>query len=136
MNSPKCKVLESSLRYKQKVVRALHYDSLSLSIDIQGERMFSFARVTFRKPIGFRVLDEMDLSEFWNNYGESNGWLYEVLEGGWMELETQRQGFSSQAIYKNELKEYLLVDYKCISVLSINPPEIEDFGTDPADPNY
>jgi hypothetical protein len=136
MNSPKCQVLESSLRYKQKVIRALHYDSLSLVIDIQGERKFSFARVTFRKPIGFRVLDEMDLSEFWNNYSEPNGWLYEVLEGGWMELEAQRQGFSSHAIFENKLKEYLLVDDKCISVLSANPPEIEDFGTDPTDPNY
>jgi hypothetical protein len=136
MNSPKCKVFEASLRYKQKVVRALHYDGVSLVIDIQGERKFSFARVIFHKPIGFRVLDERDLTEFWTNYNEKNGWLYEVMEGGWLELETMRERFASQAMFENEFKEYLLVDDKCVSVLSSTPPEIVDFGTDPTDSSY
>jgi hypothetical protein len=136
MNLPKCKVFEPSLRYKQKVVRALHYDGLSLVIDIQGEKKFSFARVTFRKPIGFRVLDEHDLTEFWNTYNEQNGWLYEVLEGGWLELESKRERFASQDMFDKELKEYLLVDDKCVSVLSLNPPNIDDFGTNPTATSY
>jgi len=136
MNPPKCKVFEPSLRYKQKAVRALHYDGVSLVIDIQGERKFSFARVIFHEPIGFRVIDERDLTEFWPNYNEKNGWLYEVLEGGWLELESKSESFISQSMFENELKEYLIVDDKCVSVLSFNPPEIDDFGTDPTDSSY
>ncbi len=133
MNAPKCKVYEPSLRYRQKVMRTLHYDALSLVIDIQGESKFSYARVTFRRPIGFRVLDERDLGEFWKTYNERSGWLYEVLEGGWMELESQRQSFSSRAMFEKTLREYLVVDEKCISVLTTNAPEIDDFGTDPTE---
>ena len=136
MNSPKCKVFEASLRYKEKIMRALHYDGVSLVIDIQGERKFSFARVTFTQVIGFRVLDEHDLTEFWNNYNEQNGWLYEVMEGGWLELEISRGRFASGVMFEKNLKEYLFVDDDCISVLSTTPPEIENVGIDPTGPSY
>lgn len=136
MNIPICKVLESSLRYQQKVVRSIYYNGLSLIIDIQGERKFSYARIIFDNPIGFRILDERDLTEFWKNYNEKNGWFYEVLEGGWLELESKRTSFFSTEFFKNEVKEYLLVDDKCISILAINPPEIQDVGTDSTDASY
>ena len=136
MNSPICKIFEPSLRYKQKAVRAVHYNGISLVIDIQGERKFSFVRVIFERPIGFRVLDEHDLNEFWKSYNEQNGWLYEVSEGGWLELESKREGFFSKELLANQVKEYLLVDNKCISVLSVTPPTIEDLGTDPKDASY
>ncbi len=127
MNSPKCRVFKPSTRYSKKVVRAVHFDGISLVIDIQGEG-FTFARVVFHNPIGFRVLDESDLSELWNIYSEPNGWLYEVEEGGWMELESNREAFASQTIYEEKLHEYLIVDDKCINVLATTPPEIQDFG--------
>ena len=135
MNAPKCKVYEPSLRYRRKVMRTLHYDALSLVIDIQGESKFSYARVTFRRPIGFRVLDERDLSEFWKTYNEKNGWLYEVVEGGWMELESQRK-MSSLFMFEGKLREYLFVDEKCVSVISTTAPEIDDLGHDPTLPDY
>lgn len=112
MKPPKCKVFEPSTRYIKKVVRSLWYDDRSLVLDIQGEG-FAFARVVFRDPIGFRVLDQRDLCEFWNTYSEPNGWLYEVEEGGWMELESKRQLFNSPTMFQG-LREYLLVDDKCI----------------------
>lgn len=77
-----------SARYKRVVVRSLWYDDNGLAIDARGPR-FVFARVVFRRPAGFRVLDERDLCEFWDNYHTANGWFYEVHEGGWQEIEAR-----------------------------------------------
>lgn len=131
MNPPKCKVYPPSQRYSKKVVRYLRFNGEDLEIDIQGPE-FSFARITFRAPVGFRVLDERDLCEFWNEYSEAIGWLYEVVEGGWMELESNRELFTSPSWF-HELREFLIVDDKCISILTSHPPEISDLGTNPND---
>jgi hypothetical protein len=111
------------------VVRSLWYDGETLTVEIQGEG-FAFARLVFHRPAGFRVLDERDLCEFWNEYSEPNGWLYEVEEGGWLELEAHRPLFNSPDFHPG-LREYLLVDDKCVSVLAVQPPEILDLGADP-----
>jgi hypothetical protein len=129
MKPPKCKPFPPASRYKRKVIRSLRYDGETLVVEIQGEA-FAFARVLFQGIAGFRVLDERDLCEFWDSYHEGKGWLYEVEEGGWLELESARPLFNSAAIFPG-LREYLLVDDKCISVLSDRPPEIQDVGTDP-----
>jgi hypothetical protein len=129
MKPPKCQPYPPAARYRQKVVRSLSYDGKTLTIEIQGEG-FAFARVVFHQPAGFRVLDERDLCEFWNTYSEPNGWLYEVEEGGWLELESQRKLFNSKDFIPG-LKEYFLVDERCVSVLVAQPPEIIDLGADP-----
>jgi hypothetical protein len=59
MKPPKCTVFQPSIRYKQKVVQSVHFDGVSLVIEIQAEG-FAFARVVFNRPAGFRVLDERD----------------------------------------------------------------------------
>jgi hypothetical protein len=107
----------------------MRYDADDLVIDIRSEG-FAFARVTFHAPIGFRVLDERDLCQFWNTYSRPNGWLWQVHSGGWMDLEKLGPSFSSPDLIP-ELREYLLVDDRCISVLCVAPPEIIDRGADP-----
>ena len=133
MNKPVCTVYEPSSRYSKKVVRGLKINNevefgyrYSLIVEIQGEG-FSYARVIFKEVLGFRVLDEVDLCEFWNDYAEPNGWLYEVHSGGWMELENYRNRFISLEIF-NGWKEYLLVDNQCISVICAQKPIIEELG--------
>jgi len=132
MNPPKCKPFPPSARYKRVVVRSLWYDGDTLAIEVQGQG-FAFARVVFSRPAGFRVLDERDLCEFWDSYHAGNGWLYEVEEGGWLELESHRQYFNSPAFFTG-LREFLVVCDKCISVLAGEPPEIVDLGADPEHP--
>ena len=56
----------------------------------------------FRFPRGFRVLDEGDLLEFWGTEFWKSGlaqgsFLFEVLRGGWFDLEAQRSGSSTLA---------------------------------------
>jgi hypothetical protein len=113
MKPPVCRLLAESKRYLIKSVRSIRYDFESLTIDIQGEGVL-FGHVVFDEPLGFRVLDERDLNEFWDTYHEGTGWLYEVKEGGWKDLENARGGFVS-SIYYPELREYLVVDNTCVS---------------------
>jgi hypothetical protein len=129
MNSPKCKVFEPSLRYVRKNVRGLSYDGKELTIAIEGENS-ECAQIVFHYPAGFRVLDERDLCEFWNSYSESNGWFYEVEQGGWMELESRRSLFNSPSWHEN-LTEFLIVDNQCVSVFATRLPLIRDVGVDP-----
>jgi hypothetical protein len=129
MKPPKCTPYPPSTRYKRVVVRSLRYDNEGLAIEVQGLG-FVFARVLFHRPAGFRVLDERDLCEFWDHYHTGNGWLYEVHEGGWQELELHRQYFNSPSFFKG-LREFLIVCDTCISVFAVEPPEIIDLGADP-----
>jgi hypothetical protein len=93
MMPPKCNPIPTPSRYLKKAIRSLDHDGRTLRIDIQGED-FSFATLVFGNPTGFRVLDERDLCEFWDEYSEANGWLYEVARDGWMDLERERASFN------------------------------------------
>jgi hypothetical protein len=123
MVPPKCKAVPDAARFPRKVVESLRYDGDALVVDIQGEDL-ARGRLTFASVVGFRVLDERDLCEFWNEYSEPNGWLYEVESGGWLDLEKHRKLFNSPDVFKG-LREYLIVDDKCVSVLCLAPPLIE-----------
>ena len=129
MRPPKCSLYPPASRYPRKVVRSLHYDGETLTIDIQGEG-FTYARIIFQAPVWFRVLDERDVCEFWNTYSEPNGWFWQVEQGGWLELESQRDCFSASAFVR-DLREYFIADVQCISILAGAPPEITDLGVPP-----
>src|SRR5713226_6596237 len=58
------------------------------------------------------------------------GGLMKSKKVGWQELESVRSLFNSPYLYPG-LREYLLVDDKCVSVLTDQPPEILDLGEDP-----
>lgn len=129
MNAPRCTPFQPAQRYTWTKLRSLRFDGEELVVEVQG-REFEFARITFNDIVGFRVLDERDLIEFWNTYSKPNGWLYEVHEGGWFELESNRLQFNC-IDYGPRLREFFLVDDKCISVLTMELPVIEDLGQDP-----
>ena len=133
MRPPKCTLYPPSARYKRVVVRSLWYGNDGLIIEVQGPG-FVFARIVFPRPAGFRVLDERDLCEFWDAYHTGNGWLYEVHEGGWQELESYRQHFNSSSFFTG-LREFLVVCDTCVSVLAVEPPEIIDLRADPEHPD-
>lgn len=132
MKPPKCTLYLPSARYKRVVVRSLWYDNDGLTIEVQGSG-FVFARVVFKRPAGFRVLDERDLCEFWGDYHSGNGWLYDVEQGGWLELESSRSEFLAPHMFP-KLREFLVVCDTCVSVLAVEPPEIIDLGADPEHP--
>jgi hypothetical protein len=126
---PRCSAVLDARRYSQAAVRSVGFDGTDLLIEIQGQGS-SFARLVFRDVIGFRVLDERDLCEFWPEYSEPKGWLWEVHSGGWMDLERHRPLFNSPEFIA-AIREYLVVDNKCVSILCTQPPEIVDVGALP-----
>jgi hypothetical protein len=106
----------------------LTFDGDRLVVDIDCNAAVT-AQVMFEDVIGFRVLDERDLAEFWKEYSEPNGWLWEVQSGGWRDLERTRLGFSSAEIH-TDMREFLIVDDKCINVLFRGEVELIEFGPD------
>ncbi len=85
--------------------------------------------VDFTDIIGFRVLDNGNLVEFWND-DCPNGWLWEVSDGGWFDLEKQREGFVTGYVEKDLLTEYLVIGTDdCISILSSSTPKITTVNT-------
>ena len=73
--------------------------------------------VVFDSLHGYRVLDEGDLLEFWEPDSRTEGWLWKVIKGGWLDLESTRSGFNSGVakIYD----EYLILGKnECVSVIT------------------
>lgn len=125
---PICSIVPESLRYARKAIRGLMFEDERLTLNIEGDG-FGSACLVFDGVVGFRVLDERDLAEFWNEQSEPNGWLWEVQSGGWCDLERARSTFSSAALF-TDMREYLVVDDKCISVLFRGGFTLKDFGAD------
>jgi len=64
-----------------------------------------------------RLLDEVDLSDYWKDTNMAGGWLYKVKSGGWFEIESRRDGFIS----KNapNMVEYIILGLDmCVSVIT------------------
>ncbi|HEY5548549.1 MAG TPA: hypothetical protein VIL17_03030 [Coriobacteriia bacterium] len=129
MDAPICVPVPVDDRLKRKRVLSMRYctneleldlPALILELDVAG---IGAAQVVFDSPIGFRALDERDMIEFWNTYSEPHGWLWQVSSGGWMELESSRTGFVDSSFIP-ELREYLVVDEMCVSVLCTRPPRV------------
>ncbi|WP_020408287.1 hypothetical protein [Hahella ganghwensis] len=114
------KIIEGPLESKPEIVR-VEFDPQRLTVELDASGHSSMISVVFDYPTGFRVLDEGDLLEFWDTFSLKDGWLYEIVSGGWLDLESKRSGFMSQHL--NGIREYLIVGIsECISVLTTTPP--------------
>lgn len=80
--------------------------------------------VSFTQVEGLRVLDEMDLTEFWPACSSENGWIFEITQGGWLSQEIKRPaGLIAHA--DDRLREFLVAGIDdCVSVLAMAAPEI------------
>jgi hypothetical protein len=102
-------------------VESVTLDSNGLSISVSSQLWD--ARVRFEQTYGFRVLDELDLTEFWSHCTLEDGWLFEVTSGGWKELELTRPHFHSGR--QDWVREYLVVGLnECVSVLTKEEPSV------------
>ena len=100
------------------------YDLWSLRITLQFKGYDNPVYIEFRDIVGFRVLDEGDLIEFWNPGIRTEGWLWTVEAGGWFELEKCRPGFVS-GTFHNCLHEFLVLGVDdCVSVMTSSEPRL------------
>ena len=107
------------------VVR-LEYTPGRLVIHVRAAKKAPTAIVEFETILGFRVLNERDLTEYWPACSTPNGWFFEVQSGGWLSQERERDG-SCIAAMNPEAKEYLVTgDDDCVSVLSRGAPVVRE----------
>ena len=71
-------VLKGPLATKPEITR-VDYDLHSLVIHIELEYDGKPMTVTFESPIGYRVLDEGNLLEFWCRFSLKDGWLFRCV---------------------------------------------------------
>ena len=116
-----------SLPYSDESSEILNidYDLWTLRITLKFFKSDNVIYVVFKNVIGFRVLDEGNLLEYWNPEIRVSGWMWEVEEGGWFDMEKLRTEFV-EGLYENKLrKEYLLSGINdCVSVITTSKPEI------------
>jgi len=70
----------------------VEYSANFLTINIRSLSDSASTLVEFPHIIGFRVLDEGNLLEFWPDCSSANGRLFEILAGGWLAQESVRPG--------------------------------------------
>ncbi|MCP5304352.1 MAG: hypothetical protein H6953_02805 [Chromatiaceae bacterium] len=104
-------------------ITEVSYDIWVLRVKVMFEKKEQPVYVGFEGVQGIRVLDEGDLREFWSNGACTDGWLFEIRNGGWFDLERTREGFVSNP--EIGLREYLVAGINdCVSVLSYEAPTV------------
>lgn len=103
----------------------INYDLWRLTITLNFSKKDNPVYVTFENIIGFRVLDEGDLLEFWDNDLRLNSWFWNIEKGGWTDLERSRNGFISGL--HNDSTEYLILGINdCISIIANDKPKVSE----------
>ncbi|MGZ9675626.1 hypothetical protein [Flavobacterium sp. GNP001] len=104
----------------------ISYDLWTLKISLGFDGINKPIYIIFKNVIGFRVLDEGNLLEFWDKEVRASGWLWKVESRGWFELEKLRSGFLAQH-HGESHNEFLVAGINdCVSVLAESEPIIFD----------
>ncbi|UIR54787.1 hypothetical protein LZQ00_10915 [Sphingobacterium sp. SRCM116780] len=103
----------------------INYDLESLIVTVSFyDPDDEIIEVKFTSIVGFRVLDEGNLLEFWNS-SRPAGWIWEIKENGWYDQEKKREGFLLGYMDDFNPKEYLILGQNdCISILCYKEPKI------------
>jgi hypothetical protein len=128
-NLLKPKVREFNLNFLNNSlpeINNINYDLWTLKITLYFSEISRPIYIIFKDIVGFRVLDEGNLLEFWDNEVRTSGWIWKVESGGWFELEKLRSGFLAQ-YHGNSHNEFLISGINdCISIIAESDPVIFD----------
>jgi len=118
----KFEIVEGSLNSTPEVV-LVKYEVDELKILLEPKYEDPPIEVIFDHIVGFRVLDEGNLVEFWDSFTSNDGWLFQIKSGGWLEQELNRSGFFSSS--NDELKEYFIIGTDgCVNISSHSKPTV------------
>ena len=105
----------------------LSFDLWTLKVKLEFPDLQNPIYLTFKNVEGFRVLDEGNLMEFWNNETRSNGWLWKVKKGGWHDQEKERDGFFTGKAHLADYDEYMIVGIgMCLNLIGGIEPIITE----------
>lgn len=75
--------------------------------------------------VGFRMLDERDLYNYFNAGLTSRiAWMWRVTSGGWLALEQSRAWFNAELWYSGLVEYFIIGKDDCVSVLTNKPPVV------------
>ena len=126
MASVKARVLETIIdNFHSPALAGLNYvaktNKLVIYYHSDGKQDIDY-EIVFDNPRGFKMLDEGDMCNYWEDAKMINNWLFEIESGGWLDTEDAAGGFSSKAL---GFKEFLVASSDdCVSVISNCEPEI------------
>jgi len=105
-------------------VTGLTYDLNRLRITVEDEAGNEIT-VEFSDSIGFRVLNECDLLDFWPTFSTAAGSAFEISSGGWHDLESKRVGGCLVFETQPDAREFLITGCDdCVSVIASSEPTI------------
>lgn len=121
---PKVSLIETPyISDRSTIVDEVKLSEGGLEIIMESKNWTAIA--SFDASWGFRVLDEGDLGEFWSQCNLKQGWCFEVLSGGWNDLEKTRGHYVTGKLY--EPREFLFIGLnECVSVLASENPIITE----------
>jgi hypothetical protein len=95
---------------------------VAVACGLDADRTVRGLRVTFTRPAGFRLLDELDLHRYWMTVDWPRGsHVLEVTGGGWAKEEDALQGFDTIR------REWLVVTGNaCVSVFCAEQPLVAE----------
>lgn len=106
-------------------LQQLNFQGGQLDILIVGCQDESGCRVLFEEVIGFKVLDEREMLEYWPVCSTPNGWIFEVSANGWLQQDQARFALLNAGGLKSKLKEYVITGInECVCVISRKSPLI------------
>ena len=125
MNKVRAELVDTGHVFQSRAfLNSVRYEAAKLIVSVMSPGDGAVASAVFSEVIGFRVLDEGDLNEFWPDCAADNGWLFRIRAGGWFDQEVSRPGFLHEKI--PGLDEYFVAGQNdCISVLAGEAPRVE-----------
>lgn len=125
MSNISVKAISSGHSFRSKAfLSAVRYDTEMLVVMLASPGDGISASTVFTDVVGFRVLGEGDLIEFWPHCASDHGWLFRIDQGGWFDQEVARRGFLHEKTAG--LHEYFIASQnECVSVLSGSAPKVE-----------
>ena len=103
------------------------YDLWRLQVTLVFEGQHNPVYLIFNS-VGFRVLDEGQLLDYWAKEDRAPGWIWRMQSGGWFEQESDRSGFLMGACAKDgdpRPQEYLVLGVNdCVSIFSWGEPQV------------
>ena len=123
---PKATEFKTEISNSNPEIYNINYDLWTLKITLGYSNIDRPIYVIFKNVIGFRVLDEGNLLEFWDKEVRVPGWIWKIESGGWFELEKIRSGFLAQH-HGESHNEFLVTGInECVSVIAECYPIIID----------
>jgi hypothetical protein len=102
----------------------INYEDGVLSVCVVSSPEAGITTIMFENVVGFRVLDEGDMLEFWPSCSCA-ALVWQIHEGGWFSFERHRSELFGE-IHKNTSEFLVASSEKCVNIISYALPRVSN----------